>query len=473
MAGRSDEGLRGGILHVRELLDTLAQDASEADRRRRALYSTVIHSLRLRAATDPFRQETRQRISEARGLLKREEPSAGRIALSSRPRLLSHPRARRALRMPSTDHGRDVPSPRLSTGYAQLQYQPVGEHRPPSAGGAARAARTHNWGTVRGCTSPVRTSGGVGASSRPDTISTFEAFESSSHSPCHHPAHAQGSGRLGGLTGSPRADSYPHSSAWHASPDRGAAWAAEIGPPGTAYDASLTDRACQDGAWDMGGMAARGGDTTAACGEAGCGAAEGSAWLLRTGSTAGISRARGGSGAVEAWDGCHNDFLPPSMRALTPAVGPAQIAPLGGESSVRQAAILRRRRRWWYKPVAVLGGRYFSVSRGLGLQFILGKRMVSEHLEPPAGERGKADPPPVTRGFLVYECAARALAAAVVGRRSGKLAAAPVAVLRVSGRGECAPPSASWPSPDGAWAFRVLIPEGVALERQVRRGRRS
>jgi len=52
------------LQQVRALLESLEADASEADRRRRALYSSVIRTLDLRSATDPERLD--RRISEAR-----------------------------------------------------------------------------------------------------------------------------------------------------------------------------------------------------------------------------------------------------------------------------------------------------------------------------------------------------------------------------------------------------------------------
>lgn len=437
MPGKPD--VLEGVYHVRELLDTLAQDASEADRRRRALYSTVIHSLKLRAATDPFRQDTRRRIA-----------------------LLSHPRARRALRMPSTEPLQaewDAPA-HSNIGHAQLQYQQVGEHGLPSSGDAARVGSTHDRGAVRGCRGPVQTPRRACDLSRPDTVSTI------------------GSGQAPGRSDSPGLDLTPDWTAWHPSRDTGDA--GETGAPDLSSDTSGLSRACRDGAWDARGRAARGGEAAGACGSASAcdscgsgdiGAAEGAARLLSGGGAAGSNCAGGASGPSEAWDEYPDEFLFASVGDETRAVGavaPAHVVPLQGESALRKAAILHRRRRWWYKPVAVLGGRFYSVSRGLGLQFVLGKRMVSEHLEPPPGTQGGASLPPAARGFVVYDCVARALAAAIVGRRGGRLAAAPVAVLRVSARGECAPPAATWPAPNGAWAFRVVTPEGLALERQVR-----
>jgi hypothetical protein len=510
---RAGQGLREGVYHVRELLDTLAQDASEADRRRRALYSIVIHSLRLRTATDPFRQETRRRIAEEK---------AGRVAVPA------HPRARRALRMPSAEGGRA--SPRLHLGHARLQYRPAREPGLPSGGCAARAGSTLDRDAVRGCCCPMRTPGRAGELSRPDTVSTIADLEAMAHFPPESVAHfppesvahfspghrppRPGSGRALDRAGSPVVDLSSDSIAWPASRVTGAAGASEFETANLSAGASGLAKAYRHAVWDTHGRAARGGEAAAACASAGAmacdhgcssdacsGAAEGAVRSLsgegeredspvgRRGEGKGgrshtpkrgtnpraspfrSNRTGRASCASYAWGGKPDEHLPASVPAEPHAVllplHSESVVALHSESSRRKAVQLHRRRRWWYKPVAVLGGRFYSVSRGLGLQFILGKRMVSQHLDPPPGLHGVAAPPPAVCGFLVYDCAARALAAVIGSRRGGRLAAAPVVVLRVSARGECTPPAATWPSPDGAWAFRVVIPEGVALERQV------
>lgn len=83
---------------------------------------------------------------------------------------------------------------------------------------------------------------------------------------------------------------------------------------------------------------------------------------------------------------------------------------------------LLSKRKYWYKPVAILGGNAYSISEGEALAFKMGKRMLAAHEG--ATARGKS-------GFLVYDCAARALQAALV-RPKGKLASATKAVLRVT-----------------------------------------
>ena len=135
-------------------------------------------------------------------------------------------------------------------------------------------------------------------------------------------------------------------------------------------------------------------------------------------------------------------------------------------ASLRRAARLFARRRFWYKCVAVVGGRYYSIEHGLALQYVLGKRMVCSQLEPLHVRRGEVEVP---AGFLVYDCAARALVEAM-SRPSGRLAASHIAVIRVHARHECAQAGASWPTADGTWVFGVVTPEGVALERQVSYG---
>lgn len=92
------------------------------------------------------------------------------------------------------------------------------------------------------------------------------------------------------------------------------------------------------------------------------------------------------------------------------------------------------------------------------MSFVIGKRMLVSH-EPNPKARRKG-------GFLVYECAARALQAALY-RPRGRLASATKAVLRVRAARPCAPPSSQWPTVGGVWAFEVIIPESIALEHQT------
>lgn len=54
----------------------------------------------------------------------------------------------------------------------------------------------------------------------------------------------------------------------------------------------------------------------------------------------------------------------------------------------------------------------------------------------------------------------------IVCRRKGKLAHAHLGVLRVRASRECPPSGAEWPTPIGRWAFKVMVPIAVALERQ-------
>jgi hypothetical protein len=135
-----------------------------------------------------------------------------------------------------------------------------------------------------------------------------------------------------------------------------------------------------------------------------------------------------------------------------------------------QCAVRRQRaqelfseRRWWYKPVMRRGARYFMLKEGEPVEFILGKRMLCEQNSGPRRE-----------GFLVYDCAARALLEAMCastsnplresGRRLGGGGA--VAVLRVRATRPCAPKHEQWPTSSGVWAFSVLQPVAVALEKQ-------
>ena len=117
------------------------------------------------------------------------------------------------------------------------------------------------------------------------------------------------------------------------------------------------------------------------------------------------------------------------------------------------------RRKYWYKPVAMLGGQPYSIMEGEALPFKLGKRMIAAHEAATSEARAKG-------GFLVYDCAARALQSALV-RPKGKLASATKAVLRVTATRPCAPLDSKWPTEGGVWAFEVIVPVAIALEQQT------
>ena len=117
------------------------------------------------------------------------------------------------------------------------------------------------------------------------------------------------------------------------------------------------------------------------------------------------------------------------------------------------------RRKYWYKPVALLAGQAYSICEGDALPFRLGKRMVAGNEAASAGSASR-------NGFLVYECAARAMQAAVV-RPKGRLASASKAVLRVTATRPCAPDAARWPTSGGMWAFEVIVPISIAIEQQT------
>ncbi len=141
-----------------------------------------------------------------------------------------------------------------------------------------------------------------------------------------------------------------------------------------------------------------------------------------------------------------------------PFVASTRVAAVQRTVAQQRAALLFSRRAWWYKPVAMLGGRCYSIQEGESVHFTLGKRMLVDHLQPSL-TRPKC-------GFMVYDCAARALKS-TVGQRKGRLAAAHIGVLRVRARQPCAPADAMWPTPSGVWAFRVIVPVAVALEQQT------
>lgn len=129
----------------------------------------------------------------------------------------------------------------------------------------------------------------------------------------------------------------------------------------------------------------------------------------------------------------------------------------------QRARELYEARRWWYKPVARRGNKFYSLAGGgEPIEFVLGKRMLCEH------SRG-----PRKQGFLVYDCAARALLEALSAKASNplreggrKLGCGNIAVLRVRATRPCAPDDEQWPTRRGVWAFGVLHPVAVAIEKQ-------
>lgn len=131
-----------------------------------------------------------------------------------------------------------------------------------------------------------------------------------------------------------------------------------------------------------------------------------------------------------------------------------------GASLAREgrAAMLTRRLT---RPRLVLATatEAYSIAEGEALPFRMGKRMLTTNEGATSRARGKG-------GFLVYECAARALQAALV-RPKGKLATATKAVLRVTASRPCAPPHSKWPTNGGVWAFEVIVPVSIAVEQQT------
>jgi hypothetical protein len=106
-------------------------------------------------------------------------------------------------------------------------------------------------------------------------------------------------------------------------------------------------------------------------------------------------------------------------------------------------------------------GAAYSIAEGEALAFKMGKRMVAAN-ETPSGSRTRGG----TGGFVVYDCAARALQAALV-RPKGKLAHATKAVLRLTASRPCPPANAKWPTAGGVWAFEVIVPVAIAIEQQT------
>ena len=102
------------------------------------------------------------------------------------------------------------------------------------------------------------------------------------------------------------------------------------------------------------------------------------------------------------------------------------------------------------------------LQEGEPLEFTLGKRMLCEQSSGPR-----------RAGFLAYDCAARALLEAMCATTSDplresarRLGGGTVAVLRMRATRPCAPPHEQWPTASGVWAFQVLQPVAVALEKQ-------
>ena len=124
-----------------------------------------------------------------------------------------------------------------------------------------------------------------------------------------------------------------------------------------------------------------------------------------------------------------------------------------------RANSLFERRKYWYKPVALVGGACYSIAEGEAVIFVMGKRMLTHN----DGQTRRARKKP---GYLVYDCASRAMQAAL-HKPKGKLAASTKAVLRVTVSRPCAPEGARWPTRGGVWAFEVIVPVAIAIEQQA------
>jgi len=124
-----------------------------------------------------------------------------------------------------------------------------------------------------------------------------------------------------------------------------------------------------------------------------------------------------------------------------------------------RANSLFERRKYWYKPVALVGGACYSIAEGEAVIFVMGKRMLTHN----DGQTRRARNKP---GYLVYDCASRAMQAAL-HKPKGKLAASTKAVLRVTASRQCAPEGARWPTRGGVWAFEVIVPVAIAIEQQA------
>lgn len=125
----------------------------------------------------------------------------------------------------------------------------------------------------------------------------------------------------------------------------------------------------------------------------------------------------------------------------------------------QRAASLFSRRKYWYKPVALISGQAYSITEGEAIAFVMGKRMLTSNEGLNSRARRKT-------GFLVYDCASRALQAALYKPR-GRLATANKAVLRVTATRPCTPSEYEWPTEGGVWAFEVIVPVSIALEQQT------
>ena len=134
----------------------------------------------------------------------------------------------------------------------------------------------------------------------------------------------------------------------------------------------------------------------------------------------------------------------------------SEMVRLRAELSQRQADSLFEHRRWWYKPVAIASGKYYSMGESVPVNFVIGKRMVCEQLSQDRAPK---------LGFLVFDCAARALEHAI--ERRGRHPLSHIAGLRVRVREPRAPSTSHWPTNNGSWAFRVMTPEAIALEWQT------
>ena len=168
-----------------------------------------------------------------------------------------------------------------------------------------------------------------------------------------------------------------------------------------------------------------------------------------------------------------------------PFVGPREMERIQAAVRDVKAKELFKSRSFWYKPVALVGGRVVSIEEGTRLEYIMGKRMLCDQRQgevrrhalweaaglPSAPTDRRWGPAPRQKeahGFLVFDCAARALQHAITHVTPGsRMRAAQHGVLRVRVKGEVAPKGVEWPTAKGAWAFRVCILVDVAVERQV------
>ena len=148
---------------------------------------------------------------------------------------------------------------------------------------------------------------------------------------------------------------------------------------------------------------------------------------------------------------------PPTPGGSSPL--PLEMGPLQVAVAQHRANSLFERRKYWYKPVALVGGACYSIAEGEAVIFVMGKRMLTHN----DGQTRRARNKP---GYLVYDCASRAMQAAL-HKPKGKLAASTKAVLRVTASRSCAPEGARWPTRGGVWAFEVIVPVAIAIEQQA------